>query len=234
MVPYRARSTISGSKQLLNGYVVARRRHTAAGSEQRARQHLQPSQRRAVRRQAADPASGEEQSELRPIFRASPRRSTTTARAVRGDMKATITAVLLDPEARANDNGGNDQPTDGHLQEPALFISGDGPRLRRPMNDQNYYSSDLANMGQDIFDAPSVFNYYSPGYGVPGTGSDRRRIPDPHAQQRDLARQRGRESVQPVFESGAKLRPRHHRRSDAIPVRWRPRRRRWSTRSISR
>jgi uncharacterized protein (DUF1800 family) len=34
----------------------------------------------------------------------------------RGDMPATITAVLLDPEARANDNGGNDQPTDGHLE----------------------------------------------------------------------------------------------------------------------
>jgi hypothetical protein len=24
-------------------------------------------------------------------------------------------------------------------------------------------------MGQDLFDAPSVFNYYSPNYGVPGT-----------------------------------------------------------------
>jgi uncharacterized protein (DUF1800 family) len=39
---------------------------------------------------------------------------------VRGDMQAVITAILLDPEARANDNGGNDQPTDGHLQEPAF------------------------------------------------------------------------------------------------------------------
>ncbi len=37
------------------------------------------------------------------------------------------------------------------------------------MNDQNYYASDMAAMGQDIFDAPSVFNYYSPTYGVPGT-----------------------------------------------------------------
>jgi hypothetical protein len=37
------------------------------------------------------------------------------------------------------------------------------------MNDQNYYSSDLAGMGEDLFDSPSVFNYYSPGYGVAGT-----------------------------------------------------------------
>ena len=39
-------------------------------------------------------------------------------------MIATISAVLLDPEARANDNGGGDQISDGHLQEPALFIAG--------------------------------------------------------------------------------------------------------------
>jgi uncharacterized protein (DUF1800 family) len=88
---------------------------------------------------------------------------------VRGDMVATITAVLLDPEARANDNGGNDQVTDGHLQEPALFIAAMVRAFGGQMNDQNYYSSDMANMGQDLFDAASVFNYYSPTYGVPGT-----------------------------------------------------------------
>jgi uncharacterized protein (DUF1800 family) len=88
---------------------------------------------------------------------------------VRGDMMATVSAVLLDPEARANDNGGNDQVTDGHLQEPALFIAAMVRAFGGQMNDQNYYSSDMANMGQDIFDAASVFNYYSPTYGVPGT-----------------------------------------------------------------
>jgi hypothetical protein len=88
---------------------------------------------------------------------------------VRGDMKETIQAVLMDPEARANDNGGLDMPTDGHLQEPALFIAAMVRAFGGQMNDQNYYSSDLANLGEDIFDAPSVFNYYSPNYGVPGT-----------------------------------------------------------------
>jgi uncharacterized protein (DUF1800 family) len=88
---------------------------------------------------------------------------------VRGDMMATIAAVLLDPEARANDNGGNDQVSDGHLQEPALFIAGMVRAFGGQMTDQNYFPWDLDNLGQDLFDSPSVFNYYSPTYGVPGT-----------------------------------------------------------------
>jgi uncharacterized protein (DUF1800 family) len=88
---------------------------------------------------------------------------------VRGDMKAVITAILLDPEARANDNGGADQPTDGHLQEPALYLSGIVRAFNGQMNMQNYFASDLATMGQDIFNPASVFNYYSPSYGIPDT-----------------------------------------------------------------
>jgi uncharacterized protein (DUF1800 family) len=88
---------------------------------------------------------------------------------VRGDMKAVITAILLDPEARANDQGGNDQPTDGHLQEPALFVAGMVRAFAGQMTIQNYYSWQLAYLGQGIFSAPSVFNYYAPNYGVPGT-----------------------------------------------------------------
>ncbi|MEP6714728.1 MAG: DUF1800 family protein [Terriglobia bacterium] len=88
---------------------------------------------------------------------------------VRGDMKAVITAILLDPEARANDNGGSDQPTDGHLQEPALFIAGIVRAFGGQMTPQNYFSWDLYNLGQVLYDAPSVFNYYSPNYRIPGT-----------------------------------------------------------------
>jgi len=88
---------------------------------------------------------------------------------VRGDMQATVTAILMDPEARANDNGGNDLPTDGHLQEPALFLAGMVRAFGGTMNSGNYYSQDLADMGQDIFSSPSVFNYYSPTCLIPGT-----------------------------------------------------------------
>jgi uncharacterized protein (DUF1800 family) len=88
---------------------------------------------------------------------------------VRGDMQAVITAILLDPEARANDNGGNDQPGDGHLQEPALFIAGMVRAFGGVMSNQNYFGWDLVNMSQDLYNAPSVFNYYSPTFVPPGS-----------------------------------------------------------------
>jgi uncharacterized protein (DUF1800 family) len=87
---------------------------------------------------------------------------------VRGNMQVVLAAILLDPEARANDQSGEDQPTDGHLQEPALFMAGMVRAFGGQMNDQNYYATELANMGQDVFQSPSVFNYYAPDYGVPG------------------------------------------------------------------
>lgn len=89
---------------------------------------------------------------------------------VRGDMQALITVVLLDPEARANDEGGNDQTGDGHLQEPALYLAGVVRAFGGQMTPANYFNGDLANMGQDIYNAPSVFNYYAPSYQVPTFG----------------------------------------------------------------
>jgi uncharacterized protein (DUF1800 family) len=88
---------------------------------------------------------------------------------VRGDMKAVITAILTDSEARANDEGGDDQPTDGRLQEPALFVAAMVRAFAGQMTVQNYYSWQLGELGQGIFSAPSVFNYYAPNYNVPGT-----------------------------------------------------------------
>ncbi len=88
---------------------------------------------------------------------------------VTGDMQSVITAILLDSEARANDEGGDDQPTDGHLQEPALFVAGMVRAFGGQMNLSNYFAWDLYNEGQDLFDPPSVFNYYAPTTGVPGT-----------------------------------------------------------------
>jgi Protein of unknown function (DUF1800) len=88
---------------------------------------------------------------------------------VRGDMHAVLTAILLDPEARANDNGGSDQPGDGHLQEPVLFIAGMFRAFGGTMSNQNYFAYDLTNMSQDIYNAPSVFNYYAPSFVPPGS-----------------------------------------------------------------
>jgi hypothetical protein len=89
---------------------------------------------------------------------------------VRGDMKAILTAILLDPEARGNDAGGNDQVTDGHLQEPALFIAGLIRAFGGTASTQNYFAWDLTNLSQDLYNPASVFNFFSPSYRAPGTG----------------------------------------------------------------
>jgi len=88
---------------------------------------------------------------------------------VRGDMKAIIKAILLDPEARANDGGGNDQATDGHLQEPALYVAGMYRAFSGSMADNNNYHWYLSTIGEDLFSSPDVFNYYDWDYQVPGT-----------------------------------------------------------------
>jgi uncharacterized protein (DUF1800 family) len=82
----------------------------------------------------------------------------------RGDLKAVVQAILLDPEARGpvkTDAGY------GHLREPVLFITG----VLRAFDATT--DGELANeanaMGQDLFNAPSVFSYYPHAYLIPGT-----------------------------------------------------------------
>ena len=167
MVPYAAEHD-AGSKQLLNGYV------SPAGVTPL--QDLNNALDNIFNHPNAGPFVGKQLIQHLVKSNPSPAYISRVAAAfnnngqgVRGDMKAILAAILLDPEARANDNGGNDQPTDGHLQEPALFIAATVRAFGGQMSDQNYYPWDLVNLDQDLFDAPSVFNYYSPTYGVPGT-----------------------------------------------------------------
>jgi uncharacterized protein (DUF1800 family) len=91
-----------------------------------------------------------------------------TGSGMRGDMNAVITAILLDPEARRLDDPATAVGTDGHLQEPILYMTGllrafgatsDGSNLA-------FYGS---GMGQEALFSPSVFNFYSPNYVTPGT-----------------------------------------------------------------
>lgn len=84
---------------------------------------------------------------------------------VRGDMRAVIAAVLLDPEARQNDDAPLPGATDGHLQEPALYLAGLLRAFNASVNDQHYLASELANQGQDVFTPPSVFSFYRPDIG---------------------------------------------------------------------
>jgi hypothetical protein len=87
---------------------------------------------------------------------------------VRGDMQAVITSILLDPEARGDVKT---DPNYGHLREPVLLMTNllrtfnatsDGVLASTPFS----YSNDI---GQNLFNPPTVFGYYSADYGLPGT-----------------------------------------------------------------
>jgi Protein of unknown function (DUF1800) len=82
---------------------------------------------------------------------------------VRGDMKAVIRAVLLDPEAR-NDQPGNDF---GKLRTPMLHTIAVFRVLGATIPDFYYISYDYDLMNEALLNSPSVFGHYSPLYRVP-------------------------------------------------------------------
>jgi uncharacterized protein (DUF1800 family) len=94
---------------------------------------------------------------------------------VRGDMKAVIRAILMDDEARRGDNPANANAGDGHLREPVLYITNLLRGLSAQASDPNLFASTLQqfglNMGQRVMYSPSVFNYFSPDYIIPGTAT---------------------------------------------------------------
>ncbi len=80
-----------------------------------------------------------------------------------GNLQAVITAILTDPEARAADDplvalG----PTYGKLREPILFMSDVLRGLNATVSAQSTISNDATEMGEDLFNAGSVFSYFSP------------------------------------------------------------------------
>ena len=88
-----------------------------------------------------------------------------TGSGVKGDLAATVTAVLLDAEARGDAVG----RTAGKLREPALMFTG----VLRGLNGMtdgeslSWWWGD--SLRQHVFRPPSVFNYFPPDYPVAGT-----------------------------------------------------------------
>jgi hypothetical protein len=92
---------------------------------------------------------------------------------VRGDLKAVVKAILLDPEARGDVKT---DPMFGKLREPVLYAtnicrafnvrSADGT-----MQSDGYLTgrSEFNGMAQVPFMSPTVFNFFPPGYVIPGT-----------------------------------------------------------------
>ncbi|MDH3492724.1 MAG: DUF1800 domain-containing protein [Acidobacteriota bacterium] len=90
---------------------------------------------------------------------------------VRGDLKAVVRAILLDPEARGDEKT---DPNFGKLREPVQQVT----NFYRHFNVQSADGTGPSDgvvwqlpqlMSQLPFYANTVFNYYTPNYVVPGT-----------------------------------------------------------------
>lgn len=101
---------------------------------------------------------------------------------VRGDMKAVLTAIIMDPEARAGDAQTGDQAESnpavdgGHLREPLLWtvnlVRGLGATQTNPDDPYPFVAfmfGYVANAGEAPFTQESVFNYFPPQYVIPQT-----------------------------------------------------------------
>lgn len=81
---------------------------------------------------------------------------------VRGDLKAVVRAILLDPEARGGMRG---EVNYGHLREPVLV----GTQLLRALGGQSdgvWLIGQNRSLEQNVFNSPSVFNYYPADYAL--------------------------------------------------------------------
>jgi len=86
----------------------------------------------------------------------------------RGDMQATIAAILEDPEARRGDNPATVVVTDGKLREPAVLIASVA-RAFHAATDAGGLSDWGADMSQDVFNAATIFNFFPPINPIAGT-----------------------------------------------------------------
>ncbi|MBL4871733.1 MAG: DUF1800 domain-containing protein [Robiginitomaculum sp.] len=98
--------------------------------------------------------------------------STSVGTGIRGDLKATLSAVLLDQQALQNPTNGT--PENGKIREPMLrFI-----HWARAFNettpdaaDERFLQDTSFALGQHPFRSPSVFNFFRPRYIAPGTAT---------------------------------------------------------------
>ena len=89
---------------------------------------------------------------------------------VTGNLQAVITAILTDPEARAGDDPTAASPnsTFGHMREPVLFLANLLRGLNATLTANSAVYHDSSELGENLFDAPSVFSYFSPQYRIAG------------------------------------------------------------------
>lgn len=90
---------------------------------------------------------------------------------VKGDLRAVVRAILLDDEARNDANVTN--PSFGKLREPVVRLTNWARAFGVTSATEAWNFGDTSSttnrLGQSIGRAPSVFNYFRPGYVPPNT-----------------------------------------------------------------
>jgi uncharacterized protein (DUF1800 family) len=86
----------------------------------------------------------------------------------RGDLQATVAAVLLDSEARQGDSTLTVFPTDGKLREPLVTVVSFA-RAFHAKTDGQGFTDEADQMSQSLFFPPTVFNFFPPLYQIPGS-----------------------------------------------------------------
>lgn len=93
---------------------------------------------------------------------------TTFGSGQRGDLQAVLAAILLDSEARRGDDPTTANGNDGKLREPILYIAAI-LRAFGATSDGLGPVNFASTMSEAPMESPSVFNFYPPDYGIPGT-----------------------------------------------------------------
>lgn len=86
----------------------------------------------------------------------------------RGDLQATVAAILLDDEARRGDSATNAQAADGKLREPAVMMVSIA-RAFHATTDGTGFTTWGGNMSQSLFNSGSVFNFFPPENPIAGS-----------------------------------------------------------------
>jgi uncharacterized protein (DUF1800 family) len=86
----------------------------------------------------------------------------------RGDLQATVAAILLDPEARRGDSTTTSVATDGKLREPDVMMISIA-RAFHGTTDGTGFTGWSGNLSESLFNSGSVFNFFPPVNPIAGT-----------------------------------------------------------------
>jgi len=109
---------------------------------------------------------------------------------VRGDLKAVITAILMDPEAR-DTAGAASNPQFGKVREALLRYTHWARAFTAQSRTGGYWigsSEDpIWGLGQMTLRSPTVFNWFAPGYVPPGTSIEQAGMTGPEFQMTNVS-----------------------------------------------